>query len=150
MEPRFGVDFSAVRVHDDAHGHALARAVNAQAFTVGGDVVFGAGHYDPDGERGRHLLAHELTHVVQQGQAPAQSATELMSSPDRPSGRLWSSERSLILLLSLRTISQIANWRKQSRKPRNISTTTSMSAIPRPTTRPGPIEHPPRGAGRQK
>lgn len=67
MEPRFRADFSGVRVHTDAQAHDLARAVNAQAFTVGRDVVFAAGHYAPESESGRHLLAHELTHVVQQG-----------------------------------------------------------------------------------
>ena len=45
MEPRFAADFSAVRVHDDAHAHELARSVNAQAFTIGANVVFGAGRY---------------------------------------------------------------------------------------------------------
>jgi hypothetical protein len=67
MEPRFGTDFSAVRVHTDARAGDLARAVNAQAFTVGRDIVFRADRYAPDTEPGRHLLAHELTHVVQQG-----------------------------------------------------------------------------------
>jgi len=71
MEPRFGADFRAVRVHTDAHAHGLARSVNAQAFTVGRNVVFGAGHYSPDTEGGRRLLAHELTHVVQQSSAGA-------------------------------------------------------------------------------
>lgn len=69
MEPRFRADFSAVRVHDDAQAHELARAVNAQAFTVGRDVVFAAGHYAPESDPGKRLLAHELTHVMQQGAA---------------------------------------------------------------------------------
>jgi hypothetical protein len=69
MEPRFHADFSAVRLHTDAPAHDLARSVNAQAFTVGRDIVFGAGHYAPESERGKHLIAHELTHVVQQGAA---------------------------------------------------------------------------------
>jgi hypothetical protein len=69
MEPRFKADFSAVRVHTDAHAHELARSVEAKAFTVGNNVVFGAGHYSPDSQSGRRLLAHELTHVVQQGGA---------------------------------------------------------------------------------
>jgi murein DD-endopeptidase MepM/ murein hydrolase activator NlpD len=68
FEPRFGYDFSNVRVHADASSAHLARSVNAQAFTLGRDVVFGAGRYTPETEGGRHLLAHELTHVVQQGQ----------------------------------------------------------------------------------
>lgn len=70
MEPRFSANFSAVRVHTDAHAHELARSVNAQAFTVGPHVVFGAGRYSPDTEGGKRLLAHELTHVVQQASAP--------------------------------------------------------------------------------
>ncbi|HLG16351.1 MAG TPA: DUF4157 domain-containing protein [Blastocatellia bacterium] len=66
MEPRFGVDFGGVRVHSDAESHSLNRELNARAFTIGQDVFFGQGQYSPDGEDGRRLLAHELTHVVQQ------------------------------------------------------------------------------------
>lgn len=67
MEPRFGADFGTVRVHADAEADRSARSVDALAFTVGRDIVFRAGRYDPDTEPGRRLLAHELTHVVQQG-----------------------------------------------------------------------------------
>jgi hypothetical protein len=66
FEPRFGYDFSQVRVHTDARAAEIVRAVNAQAFTIGRDVVFGAGEYAPETGVGRQLLAHELTHVVQQ------------------------------------------------------------------------------------
>ncbi|HEY5960381.1 MAG TPA: DUF4157 domain-containing protein [Polyangiaceae bacterium] len=69
MEPRFGADFSGVRIHTDPNAAALAREVSAQAFTVGPDIVFGAGRYEPDSAAGQHLLAHELSHVVQQGSA---------------------------------------------------------------------------------
>src|SRR5262249_35510331 len=70
MEPRFGHDFGDVKVHADMHAAASARDVNAAAYTVGRDVVFGAGRYEPETKAGRELLAHELTHVVQQrGQA---------------------------------------------------------------------------------
>lgn len=68
MEPRLGHDFSKVRIHNDAKAVESARAVNALAYTVGQDVVFGAGRYTPRMTAGRHLLAHELTHVVQQAQ----------------------------------------------------------------------------------
>ena len=68
MEPRFNADFSAVRIHTDAHAQRLARSVDAQAFTVGGNVVFGAGRYSPESDGGKRLLAHELTHVLQQAQ----------------------------------------------------------------------------------
>ncbi len=70
FEARFGRDLSAVRIHTDGLAVASARAVNARAYTVGADIVFGAGHYAPDATAGRQLLAHELAHVVQQGQAP--------------------------------------------------------------------------------
>jgi hypothetical protein len=65
MEPRFGHDFSRVRVHADAQASESAQAVHALAYTVGQDVVFRSGQYQPQ-TAGRHLLAHELVHVVQQ------------------------------------------------------------------------------------
>ena len=70
MEPRFGHDFSKVRIHTDAKAAESAQAVNALAYTVGRDVVFGAGQYTPGMSQGRRLLAHELTHVVQQKMIP--------------------------------------------------------------------------------
>jgi hypothetical protein len=66
MEPRFGCDFSDVRIHTDSQAVNSARAVNALAYTVGRDVVFGSGKYAPNTRNGRRLLAHELTHTVQQ------------------------------------------------------------------------------------
>lgn len=66
MENRFGHNFSDVRVHSDAKAAESARSVNALAYTVGSDVVLGAGQYAPHTDSGRLLLAHELTHVVQQ------------------------------------------------------------------------------------
>lgn len=66
MEPRLGHDFGAVRVHDDPAAARSAEAVHAAAYTVGRHVVFAAGRYAPGGSQGRALLAHELTHVVQQ------------------------------------------------------------------------------------
>jgi|GEM_PF-5314682 len=67
FEPRFSHDFSQVRIHTGPEAAESAHAVKAQAFTVGRDVVFGAGAYAPGSDAGRRLLAHELTHVVQQG-----------------------------------------------------------------------------------
>jgi hypothetical protein len=71
MEPRFGHDFSHVRVHTDAKAAESARAVNAQAYTVGRDLVFGTGEYQPQTHSGRRVLGHELAHVVQQKAADA-------------------------------------------------------------------------------
>jgi outer membrane protein OmpA-like peptidoglycan-associated protein len=70
MEPHFGHDFSRVRVHTDAKAAESARAVNALAYTVNQDVVFNTGAYAPGTPRGRRLLAHELTHTVQQQNTP--------------------------------------------------------------------------------
>lgn len=66
FEPRFGHDFSHVRVHNDANADTAARAVNARAFTIGGDVVFASGEFRTETPAGRRLLAHELGHVIQQ------------------------------------------------------------------------------------
>ncbi|MGE3154220.1 MAG: DUF4157 domain-containing protein [Nitrospiraceae bacterium] len=66
FEPRFGHDFGRVRVHTDAGAAESTRAVQALAHTIGNDVVFGTGQYSPRTHAGRYLLAHELTHVVQQ------------------------------------------------------------------------------------
>ena len=66
MEARFGHDFSGVRVHSDAKAEQSAHAVGARAYTVGSDIVVGAGNQAPHTNAGRKLLAHELAHVVQQ------------------------------------------------------------------------------------
>jgi hypothetical protein len=71
MESRFGRDFSGVRVHNDTMAAESAGAVNALAYTAGEDVVFAAGQYKPESEAGQKLLAHELTHVVQQDRHPS-------------------------------------------------------------------------------
>ncbi len=71
FEARFGHDFSRVRVHSGAAAEQSARQVNASAYTMGQNVVFGAGQYAPGTHDGRRLIAHELTHVVQQSGADA-------------------------------------------------------------------------------
>jgi hypothetical protein len=70
MEQRFGHDFSQVRVHTGAAAEQTARDVNANAYTLGYNVVFGPGQYSPRNDTGRRLLAHELAHVVQQTASP--------------------------------------------------------------------------------
>lgn len=71
MERQFGRDFSQVRVHTDGRAAGAATALRAQAYTLGSHIVFAAGKYSPQAPSGRRLLAHELTHVVQQQAAPA-------------------------------------------------------------------------------
>jgi hypothetical protein len=77
MELCFGCDLSQVRVHDDALASKAAQSMNARAFTVGNDVVFGPGEYVTGTAAGQQLLAHELTHVIQQGKA-----SQVPSSPN--------------------------------------------------------------------
>lgn len=77
MEPRFGHDFSRVRIYNDASAAESARRINARAYTVGDNIVFGQGQYAPGSVEGRRLLAHELAHTLQQagsGQALLQRA----------------------------------------------------------------------------
>ena len=83
MEPRFGQDFSGVRVHTSPEAARSARDVNALAYTAGRDIAFGAGQYAPDTTHGRQLLAHELAHVVQQEHAPAPAADSVSKPGDR-------------------------------------------------------------------
>lgn len=71
MEPRLGHDFSHARVHTDERAAESAQSVNALAYTVGSDIVFGTGQFSPNTRMGQQLLAHELTHVKQQTQTPA-------------------------------------------------------------------------------
>jgi hypothetical protein len=70
MEHRFGYDLSQVRVHSDASAELSARSVSAHAYTVGHHIVFGAGQFAPGTAQGQRLIAHELTHVVQQSRSP--------------------------------------------------------------------------------
>lgn len=81
MESRFGHDFSQVRVHTGSRAAESARSLDALAYTVGQDIVFGAGHFAPGAADGRRLLAHELAHVVQQsGRAGAMSSDAALES----------------------------------------------------------------------
>jgi hypothetical protein len=93
FEPRFGHDFSHVRIHADAGAAELAGAIQARAFTAGRDIVFGSGEFAPETSRGRELMAHELTHIVQQDRGAAdaspgtirrQPETESPEFPDFP------------------------------------------------------------------
>lgn len=89
FEPFFGHDLGPVRVHASAEATRGARAVQARAYTIGHDIVFGHGEYAPDTAAGRRLLAHELTHVMQQRAVPSGSASELQRQPSggpAPSG----------------------------------------------------------------
>ncbi|HYE14416.1 MAG TPA: DUF4157 domain-containing protein [Pyrinomonadaceae bacterium] len=82
MESRFGHDFGHVRIHTGAGASASAKALNARAYTVGSDVAFAAGEYAPETAPGRHLLAHELAHVLQQRGGGGPLCKPVVGSPD--------------------------------------------------------------------
>lgn len=82
FEPRFGYDFSQVRVHTDAQAAESARLANARAYTLGRDIVFGSGQYVPKTTAGQQLLAHELTHVVQNREAQSTSTIRRVCPPE--------------------------------------------------------------------
>lgn len=105
FEPRFGVDFSGVRAHTDGRAAQLAQAVKARAFTVGCDVVFGAGQYAPQTASGQRLLAHELIHVVQQ-QGGAVSRHHIDRKPDEGEARGLAQQNAL-LMASLITVENV-------------------------------------------
>ncbi|MDR2014700.1 MAG: DUF4157 domain-containing protein, partial [Azoarcus sp.] len=69
MEPRFQADFSRIRLHTDEHAAALTQQMQAHAVTIGENIYFAPGQFRPDTSQGRELLAHELTHTIQQGAA---------------------------------------------------------------------------------
>ena len=77
----FGADFSNVRIHGDARAQSWAEQLHARAFTVGADIYFGAGQFRPQTQDGRRLIAHELTHVVQQGRSSTEPQIHRMAPP---------------------------------------------------------------------
>jgi outer membrane protein OmpA-like peptidoglycan-associated protein len=87
MEARFGRDFGNVRIHTDQRAAQSAEAIDALAYTVGNNVVFGRAQYAPDSSSGRRLLAHELTHVVQQGFGKQRGGLQRDDKPSVPAGK---------------------------------------------------------------
>jgi hypothetical protein len=77
MQPRFGRDLGNVRIHTDGLAAESARAVDAQAYTVGHNIVFGANRYEPGTTHGQRLLAHEIAHTIQQNGAPSHASLEI-------------------------------------------------------------------------
>jgi hypothetical protein len=112
MEPRIGADFGSVRVHTDSEAVQMNRELNAQAFTHGSDIYFGAGKYNPSSSDGKQLLAHELTHVVQQT-GGVQRQNDVIQAQDDQSGSIidqlqkaldgWGSDSARVLQLLRQT-----------------------------------------------
>ena len=86
MEAGLGHDFSNVRVHVDEQADAAARSLDASAYTIGNDMVFASGKYDPESAAGKERIAHELTHVVQQRLTHGQSTSPAHEAEARNAG----------------------------------------------------------------
>lgn len=99
FEPRFGHDFSQVRVHSGAAVERSARDVNARAYTVKHDIVFGPREYAPATSAGKRLLAHELAHVVQQGQSGPDDGSLTPKQGTQAQSSIASARASLALIL---------------------------------------------------
>jgi Domain of unknown function (DUF4157) len=123
MEPRFGHDFSRVRVHAESDAAAAARAVQARAYTIGRDIVFGSGEYAPSATEGKTLLAHELSHVVQQRRVaidpeavePAGSLAEREASS--AAAAATHDHGSIALTAEPRGISRDVGWARRGKIP---------------------------------
>ncbi|NNE75465.1 MAG: DUF4157 domain-containing protein [Pricia sp.] len=84
MEHAFGNDFSQVQIHTDSQAKIMNKHLNAQAFTHGNHIYFNSGKYDPNSKKGKHLLAHELTHTIQQGASAETIQPKLRVEDDYP------------------------------------------------------------------
>jgi hypothetical protein len=142
MEQQFGKDFSRVVIHNDNEAAELCKELNARAFTFGSDIYFAPGEFSPETERGRELLAHELTHVVQQRRG-IQRIYRAIDPADTPSGNS-AAQRKLDLLSNLRipgikqrhlplytqlaNSGQLARVRNYTRPSRGSQTTRQSSA----------------------
>ena len=89
MEGAIGADFSTVNIHTDTESAQMNRELGAQAFTHGQDIYFGAGKYDPNSSKGQELLAHELTHTVQQGAAARRRIDRKTGDPTTNPTKYW-------------------------------------------------------------
>ena len=126
MEPRLGYDFSQARVHTDAKAAESAQAVKALAYTVGREVVFTDGQYAPTTTAGRQLIAHELTHVVQQSGSFLQAKLHIGSENDPAEAEADSAARTIEATTnsvhSTKSVSQISKCVIQRRvRPENVT-----------------------------
>ncbi len=139
FEPRFGHDFGKVRIHADARAAESARAVNALAYAVGHQVVFGAGQYSPHTPQGRELLAHELAHTVQQGPGAAEGGVPgslVVGDPAAPAEREAASTAQSVLAEGPATVTPERAGPPALRR---------QNGTPSPTPTAPPVQQPPAG-----
>lgn len=137
MEPRFGNDFTSVRVHTDQRAAESARAMNAFAFTVGQNIVFDTGQYQPHSTQGQELIAHELTHIVQQRYASNGAATiptVVNESSEREAARVASAvvrgaPASITLPVAYGTVQRQSNRNPLDQKAKAIITKAKDTTV---------------------
>jgi hypothetical protein len=112
MEPRFGADLSEVRVHTDGEAAQMARDLGARAFTSGQEIYFGAGRYEPSSRAGKRLVAHELTHVVQQGGQAGKGSR----NGNKGHGDVGQGVRAVADPAIQRKVTDFTSWRKKTGK----------------------------------
>ena len=141
MEPRFGHDFSRVRIHTDARAAESARELNALAYTVGHDVIFGTAQYKPLTNGGRRLIAHELAHVVQQNGDRTRLNRHLAVGRESDSAER-EAEAVAVAILDGRTprVGSQTNTLVQ-RQPKPTAPTTGSPGAPSCTPRTGSTEY---------
>ena len=113
FEPRFGRDFAQVRLHTDSAAAQAARSIQARAFASGRDIVFARGEYAPATVQGQRLLAHELTHVVQQGAAASMSSGQPSRVDKTPGAALTVKDDRSTSLIARQNTSQTADALKK-------------------------------------
>ena len=143
MEPRFGHDFSKVRVHADDRAAESAKAVNALAYTVGRDIVFGAAQYAPGRPNGDRLLRHELTHVIQQNSRRWTGEALIVEKPDAVSER----EAESLASETGRSIPAGESRLAVARQGFAAEPAMEPAPLPPPAFRPPPVGRPAPGAG---
>jgi hypothetical protein len=154
MESAFGHDFSGVRIHTDSRAASLSSDLNARAFTIGHDVAFGAGEYNPGSPVGDALLAHELAHVVQQGGGNGAPSAPMTKSTDQsaPSNQLeadanasalhavtgiWGGAKHLLADIRVNAVPRLRSGLQLQRCPKNIPEAKTPEQQPkRPKTVP--------------
>lgn len=131
MEPRFGHDFSQVRIHTDERAAESAQGINALAYTVGSDIVFGSGQYAPETNAGQRLLAHELTHVVQQrsGLVAGQAIANGWSISDPSDSFEQEADRIADQVLTARPDPILRPFRAESAAPESTETESAAAEI---------------------
>ena len=123
METAFGRDFSRVRVHRDSQAAEISHKLSAHAFTHGRHIYFGSGNYQPEGSSGKRLLAHELTHIAQQGHAPLKSGGAASPTP-------------AAVQMAPLAIQRVATWAAPAPNETNNLANTAITGVPVGVTAP--------------